>query len=295
MNQTLPTHDFSICEGEMPLFEIFIYTPLTVMTPVLRANFEPHRHTFYELMYLTGGEGEHVIDFTPHRHEPPCLYFLSPGQVHFWDITRPIEGYVILFKEDFLVSSMLNSGERELTFFSDMLDSPGFTLNSEQQGLLDPLLSAMVDEFNNQNIGRRSVLQAYFHIFLVKILRICVPAPENTFRISLFRKFKKLIAQNISCDTDIHLCAKELGMSTTNLRNSIKKETGKSPTHFIRQQVILEAKRMLIHTDQSSAEIAYSLGFEDPSYFGRYFKRETGLSPRTFKQQINKKYHLKVV
>ncbi len=294
MDQIIPTHDFSIVENTTPFFEIFVFTPLTVITPLFKENFAPHRHTFYELMYLTGGAGEHIIECTPYRHEPPCLYFLSPGQIHFWDITRQIEGYVILFKEDFLASSMLDGGTWELSFFFDMLDSPVFALSPEQQGMLDPLLASMEDEFTSRKMGRISVLQAYFHIFLITIQRICGPAPETTPESSLFRRFRKMVRLDISYDTDIHLCAEKLGVSATSLRNSIKQQIGISPTRFIRQQVALEAKRMLIHTEQSSAEIAYSLGFDDPSYFGRYFKRETGFSPRAFKLQMNKKYHLKV-
>lgn len=66
------------------------------MTPILVANFEPHRHKFYEVMYLTGGKGDHIIDFETYEHRPPALYFLSPGQIHFWELSEKIEGYVFL-------------------------------------------------------------------------------------------------------------------------------------------------------------------------------------------------------
>ena len=81
----------------------------------------------------------------------------------------------------------------------------------------------------------------------------------------------------------------------THLRNSVKEKTGRSPGHILRQEIALEAKRLLIHSELTAAEIGFKLGFDDPSYFGRFFKRESGLSPTAFRQRIIEKYQLKVV
>lgn len=171
MNHNVPVHDFSICEENKTLLEIFVYNPLTVMTPILAQNFELHRHKFYELMYLTGGKGNHIIDFETYEHRSPVLYFLSPRQIHFWDLSERIEGYVFLFKEDFFVSSRFAGGSHEISFFQDMLDSPAFLLNPTHQARLEPLIEAMVHETKRKEIAQRSALQAYFHIFLVTIQR----------------------------------------------------------------------------------------------------------------------------
>ncbi len=293
MAQTVPTHDFTLAEENF-FFEIFFYTPLTVMTPVLEANFAPHRHKFYELLYLTGGQGEHIVDFKNYELSPPVLYFLSPEQIHFWNLSEKLKGYVFLFNEDFLVSSLIDRGNMEIDFFQDMMECPSFSLNPEQQTTLEPLIQAMVAEYNGKEESQQSVLQAYFHIFLVTIQRICGEPQENPEQSSLLRQFKKCIGTDINCNIDVKKYAAKLGVSVSHLRNTIREQTGKSPNQLIRHAVIMEAKRLLIHTDLSAAEISYSLGFEDPSYFGRYFKREAGVSPRGFKSQISKKYHLKV-
>ncbi len=286
------THDFALFHDQEPLFEIFIYDPLTVYSPVLVANFAPHRHAFYELMYLTGGKGTHIIDFESHAHTPPALYFLSPGQIHFWELTEQLQGYVFLFKEDFLISSAWRDKEfNELTFFHDMISTPKFELNSEQQGVLDPLVRSLSDEEQGDQKTKTSVLQAYFHILLMNIQRMWKTSSQNDGDSSLLRRFKKIVSSQITSNYDISSYAVELGISTTHLRSIIKKETGKSPGQLIRQEVVMEAKRLLIHTKQNTSEIAYSLGFKDPSYFGRFFKRESGLSPTAFRDQISEKYH----
>ncbi len=289
----VPTHDFPSLENPL-FFEIFEYSPLTVMTPVLESNFSPHRHKFYELLYLTGGDGEHIIDFKSYALTPPVLYFLSPEQIHFWNLQERLEGYVFLFKEDFLVSSLINSGSKEISFFQDKLDEPAFLLNPAHQEILTPFIQSMVEEYNRNEGAQQSVLQAFFHIFLVAIQRICGETDDRSGQSSLLRQFKKYIGSDINCNTDAKQYAAKIGVSVSHLRNTVREQTGKSPSQLIRREVSLEAKRLLIHTDLSAAEISYSLGFDDPSYFGRYFKRETGISPRAFKRQIAKKYHLKV-
>ncbi len=293
MTQTVPTHEFSIAKENL-FFEIFVYSPLTVMTPVLESNFSPHRHNFYELLYLTGGKGEHIIDFKSYALTPPVLYFISPAQVHFWDLSEKLEGYVFLFKEDFLVSSLIDGGSKEISFFQDMLDTPSFSLNPTHQGILTPVIQAMTEEYNRKEGAQQSVLQAFFHIFLVAIQRICGKSAPPSNQSSLLRQFKKQISSGINCNHDAKQYAAKLGVSVSHLRNTVRDQTGKSPSQLIRREVAMEAKRLLIHTNLSAAEISYSLGFEDPSYFGRYFKREAGVSPREFKRQMNKKYHLKV-
>ncbi len=284
MQPMIPIHDLSINAGNETLFEIFVYNPLTVTTPILTANFKPHRHNFYEVMYLTGGKGVHIIDFETYKYNPPALYLVSPNQIHFWDLSEKLEGYIFLFKEDFLVSSGLGHAHNQIAFFQHMMDSPTFSLDQTQQTKLEPLIKAMVHETSKKEIAQKSVLQAYLHIFLITIQRMYGEKAQSS-HVSLVKQFIKIASNTISCNCDLKRCAAKMNISETHLRNTLKEKTGKTPGQIIRQIVILEAKRLLIHSDLSAAEIAYSLHFEDPSYFGRYFKRETGISPTSFRHQ----------
>ena len=292
----IPVHDFTVNKENETLFEIFIYSPLTVITPILDANFLPHRHMFYELIFLTGGRGKHIIDFEVYECNPPMLYFLSPGQIHFWELTEKMEGYVFLFKEDFLLTSKLGAGGHdEFTFFHSMQETPHIYLDHQNSSHLQTLVDPMIAETKHNDEFQESVLQAYFHIFLMNVQRLCSDNSETQDKVSLVRRFRKFITTHRNSSLDVQGCADALGVSVTHLRNSVKEKTGKSPGFILRQEIVLEAKRLLIHSELTAAEIGYNLGFEDPSYFGRFFKRESGLSPSAFRQRIIEKYQLKVV
>ena len=86
--------------------------------------------------------------------------------------------------------------------------------------------------------------------------------------------------------------AKKIGVSAGHLTDTVKEVTGSSPGKIIRQAIILEAKRLLAHTDLTVSQTCYTLSFDDPSYFGRFFKRETGQSPESFRKSIREKYHI---
>jgi AraC-like DNA-binding protein len=109
---------------------------------------------------------------------------------------------------------------------------------------------------------------------------------------SMVRRFKQLVSQNFAIERSIQAYANRLGVSANHLFNTVKAVTEQTPGQIIRREIALEAKRLLAHSDLSVAEIGYTMAFEDPSYFGRFFRRETGMSPRTFRQHIQEKYQI---
>ena len=77
--------------------------------------------------------------------------------------------------------------------------------------------------------------------------------------------------------------ARTLAVSSSHLNAVVRRQLGRSPTDLIQERVALEARRLLLHTDETAARVGYALGFDDPSYFARFFKRRTGKSPTTFR------------
>lgn len=258
-------------------------------------NNASHRHTFYEILYITSGVGNHIVDFKSYKLKPPMFYFISPGQVHFWDLTLPIEGLTLIFSEDFLVfpSSGLNAIE-ELTFFHTVGDLPELFLQEKQFRKIDELLKLIESEYQTKNINRASVLRAFLHIFITQLQRLVHNINgENkvTSQSSLVRRFKHLATKNLK-GLSVQEYAERMGVSSSHLSNIVKSLTGYTPAQIIHNEIILEAKRLLVHTELTISEIGFKLGFEDPSYFSRFFLREAGLRPQQFRNQIREKYHL---
>ena len=97
---------------------------------------------------------------------------------------------------------------------------------------------------------------------------------------------------NFVHERSVEAYAKMLNVSTAHLHDTVRTTTGLTPGQIIRQEITLEAKRLLTHTKLTSAEVGYKLAFDDPAYFGRFFKREVGLSPSSFRKSIPEKYQL---
>jgi AraC family transcriptional regulator, transcriptional activator of pobA len=254
----------------------------------------PHRHTFYEILYLTAGEGYHIIDFVPHKVEPPIFYFISPGQVHFWELTQVFDGHFVMFNEDFLVfpSSGMTTIE-EVSFFHTIGESPELYLDEVQSIKITDLFRLMNNEYKIKEANRTSVLRAYLHILIAQLQRLTagnikrkISAPQS----SIVRKFKHLVTQNFLRNLSVQDYADMMRVSSSHLGNTLKSMTGYTPAQLIHNEMILEAKRMLIHTELTVSEIGYRLNFEDPSYFSRFFKREVGMNPLQFQTEIREKY-----
>jgi len=256
----------------------------------------PHRHRFYEVIYVTGGEGIHYIDFESHTLLPGSLSFISPGQIHFFNFHVPIKGRIIVFTNDFLIFQPENNILMyETSFFHRVREFPVLRLTENQAAKINRLIQTIYDEYHSEERDRVSLLRAYLRILIIQAQRLydAAPAKGGSAKESLLvRRFLQLVSEKFVGEQSVKAYANSLGMSESHLSNTIKVLTGRSPGWIIRQQIVLEAKRLLAVTDLTVAEIGYTMNFEDPSYFGRFLRRETGLSPRKLRQHIQKKYLL---
>ena len=262
--------------------------------PTLTQSAKPHRHDFYEILYVTGGAGTHYIDFNGYPIEANTFYFISPGQVHYWETTIPIEGEILVFTSDFLLLAPADYMVlHELSFFHTAEGSPTLKLNEADHAQISALFQALAGEFKANDFRASSVLRAYLHILLVNIQRICevqengAGKSQDTVAQKLTRQFKQLVTQQPTAGRSVQEVADQLGVSVNHLNKTVKVATGFTPGQLIRQEVVLEAKRLFRHTGLSATEIAYRLGFDDSSYFGRFFKREVGVTPGKFRQELS--------
>jgi AraC-like DNA-binding protein len=287
----LPIHQFSSQKKRDLPFEILqIETlPEIARTPL------PHRHTFYQVFWIVSGSGHHSIDFDPCPIVPRTLYFISTGQVHFWQIEQPLSGYVILFTEEFLPGSAYEPvTPRTFSYFHRPEYSPMLTLPAEHARPFDELCQHMLQEFQGRAFGRLSVLQAQLRILLVLAERhyldhngLGSPSVADL----LVKNYLGLIDLHFRELHHVSDYAARLGVTPGHLTDMTRETTGLSAGKFIHRRIILEAQRLLAWSEDNVSEIALALNFDDPAYFSRFFRRECGMTPSRFRDDIRKKYH----
>lgn len=305
-NQDIPDHNYNEAvdnvqrtHGE-PLLSFdpqfpFVLTKFELMNTSAQADY-PHRHDHYEVLFICDGKGTHVIDFESYPVQPPVFHFLSKGQIHFWQLEKPIKGYALLFPEEFLgfpSSDVLRA--HDFAFFHNVGHAPYLSVVQEPLAVISGLLEGIEQEFHDENTRSLTVLRAYLHILLTKLNRLYIvdrPDEGSQATSSLVRQFKQLVTEHFLTEHSVQDYAGKIGVSTSHLRDTVKAVTGYAPGHFIRGKLVLEAKRLLAHSNVTVAEIGYRLNFEDSSYFGRFFKRETGMSPVAFRTQIRGQYRI---
>ncbi|GAA0403931.1 AraC family transcriptional regulator [Cocleimonas flava] len=273
----------------------FVMTSFGAMNESAQAKY-PHRHDCYEVLYICEGEGTHIIDFEPYPVKTNTFYFLSKDQVHFWQLSKPLKGYALLFTEEFLgIPSSNIIRTHDFSFFHDVGQAPYLSIDNKASAMVNGLFDGIEQEFRNETVRSLSVLRAYLHILLTQLHRLYdVDHPERHAKTTspIVRHFSQLVSEHFISEHSVKDYANKIGISTSHLTDTIKAVTGQSPGNIIRQKLAVEAKRLLVQSNASIAEIGYHLNFEDSSYFGRFFKRETGMSPAAFRQEIREKYQI---
>nr|WP_246495339.1 helix-turn-helix domain-containing protein [Streptomyces zagrosensis] len=275
--------------------------------PLSRAGF-PHRHTFYELLYVTSGTGTHVIEHIPWRLRPPHLCVIAPGQVHYWAGVRDLQGWVVLFTDDFLLA---HPGDR--VALRRLAERPWLHPEPGTASALAALISDMGREFREREDGFITVLRSYLHVLIVRAQRLPGAPPPEEEAIGrsavVARQFAQLLTMHTRTGPDlgpsrsagpgaegrqtgvratVGTYAARVGVSVGYLTEAVKRTTGRTPGQMIREAEIREAKRLLAATGLTVSQVARAVGFADPAYFCRFFRRETGISPGDFRRQADR-------
>ncbi len=256
--------------------------------------FVPHRNAFYKLVFVRQGTSRHWVDMVPHNIKPNTIYFSTPQQIVLKEeATGPFSGASVYFTEDFLgieATGVL----KQLAIIQNIHNGHELVLQPNDIAFIEDILAKLRHEFENKMNLHKSMLLAYLQVLLIYISRLYteqyanknVPADRE-----LLKKFKALIAENFVVAHEVADYAGMLNLSAGHFSEQIKEQSGKTAIEHIHDRLLLEAKRMLFHTEYPVKEIAYRLGFEEASYFNRFFKRLANTTPLSYRHTIRKMYH----
>ena len=245
-----------------------------------------HRHDFFFVLAIEKGNGEHQIDFTNYSINDYSVFILRPSQVHQLLLKKGSKGYLIAFDSSFY--SPKEKLKKEM--FSTVSRNNYYKLGTETYNRLIPVFNYIFSEYSNKKIMFRDNIKANLDLFFIELFRQTknsdIQTNNNSYSIRLLEKLLELLDIHFFNNKQVTYYAKELNLTTYQLNSITKKTLGKNCSQLINERIILEAKRYLIATSNQVNEISYYLGYADTSYFIRFFKKQTGLTPETFRQNF---------
>ena len=287
MKESIKKYPFK--EGLQLEFEILdISEPLQAKRQMM---ITPHRAQFYHILWIEKGNATHLVDFKPITIEDNTILFVPHNSVNLFDIHGVYEGKALLFTDKFFCKN-----KQDVQFlhtsqlFSDLYDTAILKINPQASDL-SVFFNAMETEFlRKPDSAHFSLLHNLLHIFLLKAEREMnvqgFVQLEASVHLDLLVLFKKLLEQDFRHEKSVNKYASALSISEKQLHKATTTLLEKTPKQIIDERILLEAKRLLAHSNQSIKEIAYELGYDEPTNFIKHFRKHTNTTPSEFRAQF---------
>ena len=247
-----------------------------------------HSHNFYLLVLFTQGSGFHTIDFDTFEIQPNSLFVLKPGQVHSWQLSADIDGYIAFYSQEIYNVYFGSKQIEEYSFYRDLKNSPEIILNESQAKQISIYFDLLLEENNRNEYKKIDKLLNLLDIIHVELARIYESLQEHnlhSYNLKI-KELEQLVSQYFKTEKLPSFYADKMNMSLKHLNRICKNVLDITLTEFIYSKIILESKRLLSANVMTIGEVANDLGFENYSYFTKVFKKYTNLTPKGFKKLV---------
>lgn len=242
-----------------------------------------HRDDHYIFFLVESGQAELMIDFETVAFVPGSIYFILPGQVHHRINAEMAYGWYLAID-----TSLLSAAQRQI-FEERLTLQAAIVLNAEERARYQQVLQPLFRHYLEQE-GQpfyRPILYNFLQVF-TGMVAAQYQAAENSGKspnrkTQLTQAFKALLTQKHQTHKSPSGYAQLLNVSPSYLNEALKQCTGLPVSHWIIQELMLEAKRLLYYTDRTVKEIAHELGYGDHTYFSRLFRQQVGMTPLAFR------------
>jgi AraC-like DNA-binding protein len=248
-----------------------------------------YHYSFHTLICVTEGEVTQLLDFQPVTCSAGSVLVLRPGQVHGFGDDEGWDGWMVLFRAEFLPSETQTTADLIPALDLDRL--PGhLSLSSADFHVVSEVITRMqLDAASDAPPKDIHVLLRYqLSALLVRLTilqdRRAGPIVAQSPSVQRFARFRTLVEQNYARWHQVSVYAEALGCTEKSLARAALEATGRSAKSMITARIALEAKRLLVHTERPIYLIAEGLGFAEATNFAKFFKRETGHTPIGFRQ-----------
>lgn len=252
----------------------------------------PHRKDHYLLVFVRRADSRQWIDMTPYVLKENTIYFSGPNQVIVKEEVNQLWSTGIAFTSEFLALQG-NASLTKLPLIQNPQNEHELRLTEADILVVEELLNKIRMEYHQPGEWQQRMLSAYLTVLLTYLSRLYTEqfaGNEPSADKLLLKTFQARIDEHFGHLHEVGEYASLLNMSAGHLSEVVKAQSGKPAIKHIHERLALEARRLLVHTHHSLKEIAYELGFSDASYFSRFFKRETGVTPAEYRINIRKMY-----
>ncbi len=259
--------------------------------PPLPSHIEsPHKHRFFEVFIVEKGLLRQDVDDKSYQIKAQQLFFIAQGQLHNWhENVGDVKGFRLMFTEDFFQSRQSSSPFlHELLYLNNAYKNP--FLETDNFYNIHFLFEQLYQEYLYEK-HKIEALQCYLFLILNEIQKAYKERFQTEFSnqdLIVFKKIIDLVEQDYTNNANASDYASKLFLTVKQINRITQSVVNQSINDIIMSRKIIEAKRLLLYTELSSAQISETLGIEDYSYFNRFFKKNTSVTPNTFRQNKGK-------
>lgn len=230
------------------------------------------------------------VDFACYDTQQPTLFFVSPNQYLEIEAAGKESGYFIFYNRDFYC---IQIHDQEVAcdglLFNNIRNMPKVEVSDAENDFLGCLFKEMIQEFDLNDSSLEEMVRTYLKQLLIRATRswkrqhLTHDVTDQQSDLEFFRKFTRLVEEHYKSKHTVADYADFLCMAPKTITHKFNRLRLPQPNEVIKNRIILEAKRLLVHTSLTAKEIAYDLGYNDPAYFSRLFQTKTGESPSGFR------------
>ena len=268
-----------------------LHQQLPFKSPAFRAE-------YFSFVFVKKGSGFYTIDSYRFPFDDRTIYFTNPGHIKSFEINESKDAYLITLTESFLRENVHVDVFSEFPFLLAEIVPPK-QLSVEEYSTFEALYQQLWREFNGDSQFKQRILGNLFVVLLLKIKEAFWsdynPRLEGDrdsqivkdFKYYLEKEFKQLVSgESIGKRPQAKDFANHLNLHPNYLNSVIRSKTGKTINHWITKRSLAAAKSLLKNTTLSAKQIAYQLGFSEPSHFNRFFKKHANTTPNTFRKEF---------
>ena len=256
-------------------------------------DFKPHVHTqLYQMIWVEKGKGTFSSEGKTVNFDGNWVVFIVPNTLHSISFEKNTVGRSLYFTHDFMNVGYLGNMLQNFMGNVSIPMCQYTNISADKRKLWGELFENLKQEFNDPNaLGYNASMKAWLSLLLTQLVRMentqCTMSDNHDSMRSeqLVNVFFTLLEKNYKEERRVDFYANEMGVSVDTLGNHIRAVMKRTVGKVIRERIVLEAKRLLVYSDKTIGQVADALNFEDDSYFIRFFKRETGMTPSKYKKQ----------